>query len=226
MKVLFSETDQYDWCLPICNFWSLQIQEGRPQWCHVPIRRQNLPKCIHMISSVMISLKMQFLWMIRTHKTYNSFLGEVPRYGVPVWQQEGKLRCKTNLVEAFKTNQMWMGGGQENVSSNLPAPTPPCPWSQYTWPIPGFGMHNMDAQQCGLRQRGASTRNMSQGGMRTWIPYPGNPSALELSLVFQNSAGDYTTLYIDILSWRSTGPTSRLFTMAYHLQRSQRFENH
>ena len=41
-----------------------------------------------------------------------------------------------------------------------------------------FGMHNMDAQQCGLRQRGASTRNMSWGGMKTRIPCPGNPSAL------------------------------------------------
>ena len=42
-----------------------------------------------------------------------------------------------------------------------------------------FGMHNKDAQQCGLRQRGASTRNMSWGGMKTQIPYPGNPSALK-----------------------------------------------
>ena len=42
-----------------------------------------------------------------------------------------------------------------------------------------FGMHNKDAQQCGLRQRGASTQNMSWGGMKTRIPYPGNPSALK-----------------------------------------------
>ena len=42
-----------------------------------------------------------------------------------------------------------------------------------------LGMHNKDAQQCGLRQHGASTRNMSWGGMKTQIPYLGNPSALK-----------------------------------------------
>ena len=47
-----------------------------------------------------------------------------------------------------------------------------------------LGMHNKDAQQCGLRQRGASTQNMSWGGMKTRIPYPGNPSALKTTCSF------------------------------------------
>ena len=50
---------------------------------------------------------------------------------------------------------------------------------------PSFGMHNKNAQQCGLRQRGASTRNMSWGGMKTRIPYPGNPSALKTNYFFR-----------------------------------------
>ena len=57
----------------------------------------------------------------------------------------------------------------------------------------------MDAQQCGLRQRGASTRNMSWGGMKTRIPYPGNPSALKTKYSFCFNIllviHGYTTLY-------------------------------
>ena len=67
-----------------------------------------------------------------------------------------------------------MGGEQENVCA--------------TW-----------MQQCGLRQRGASTRNMSWGGMKTRIPYPGNPSALKTKYSFCFNIllviHGYTTLY-------------------------------
>ena len=67
---------------------------------------------------------------------------------------------------------------------------------------------------CWLRQCGASTRNMSWGGMKTWIPCPGNPTFCWL-------------LYYAILCWRSTGRINRYFTMVYHLwqPRSQCFEN-
>ena len=59
-----------------------------------------------------------------------------------------------------------------------------------------LGMHNKDAQQCGLRQRGASTQNMSWGGMKTRIPYPGNPSPLKTNCSFCfNIFAGYTTLY-------------------------------
>ena len=65
-------------------------------------------------------------------------------------------------------------------------------------------------------QRGASTRNMSWGGMKTWIPCPGNPRALKTNYLFCFNILLVTILRYNILCWRSTGRINRHFTMVYH----------
>ena len=130
------------------------------------------------------SLKMQFLGMSPSHKM--SFTWKVPQVWClfPVWKQEKKATFKTKLMEAFPNNPNVDGWGARKC--NLQFASPRIPMSMVTTYLAysSFGMHNKDAQQCGLHQRGASTRNMLWGGMKTRIPYPGNPSALKTNCSF------------------------------------------
>ena len=124
------------------------------------------------------SLKMQFSWMSRSHRMY--FLEGPPSMGFPVWKQKKRQDLKQGWWRRFQTTQMWMGGGKKMQVTICQPPHPH---------VHGHNIPNLfqfwDAQQCGLRQRGASTGNMSWGGMKTWIPCPGNPSALKTNYFFR-----------------------------------------
>ena len=103
-------------------------------------------------------------------------------------------------MEAFPNNPNVDGWGARKC--NLQFASPRIPMSMVTTYLvySSFGMHNKDAQQCGLRQRSASTQNMSWGGMKTWIPYPDNPSALKTNCSFCFNILLVTTLRYTMLT--------------------------
>ena len=127
---------------------------------------------------------MQFLGMSPSRKM--SFTWKVPQVWClfPVWKQEKNATFKTRLMEAFPNNPNVDGWGARKCTSQFASPRIPMSMVTTYLTYSTLGMHNKDAQQCGLRQRGASTQNMSWGGMKTRIPYPGNPSALKTNCSF------------------------------------------
>ena len=103
-------------------------------------------------------------------------------------------------MEAFPNNPNVDGWGARKCKLQFAGPRIPMSMVTAYLTYSSLGMHNKDAQQCGLRQRGASTRNMSWGGMKTRIPCPGiseQSKCLEnqLFILFQHFAAYYTTLY-------------------------------
>ena len=98
-------------------------------------------------------------------------------------------------MDAFPNNPK-VDGGWEAGKCNLQFAGPRIPMSMVTTYLTysSLGMHNKDAQQCGLRQRGASTQNMSWGENAN--PLSGQSKCLEnqLFILLQHFAG-YTTLY-------------------------------
>ena len=131
-----------------------------------------------------------FLWRCNflgwSRHTKCHLLGRSPKYGVCSLceYREKKATFKTRLMEAFPNNPNVDGWGARKCTSQFASPRIPMSMVTTYLTYSTLGMHNKDAQQCGLRQRGASTQNMSWGGMKTRIPYPGNPSALKTTCSF------------------------------------------